>query len=405
MTRNELVDYLGEVAEAVAQIPKRAPGPDRPDLEFPEEMRSQVERLLRSIPELEDLEEKSLRRISGGGSLSFFRVAISILERLSFGDEPKKIYDDIVDFVTRKSVANFYLAGIGGISLPEKLRLTDQVSIVSAGDISPNLAREFVFRIDRFGSVLGPSHEPLRPQAALMVSNDQPVLFPKKMHSPEERILGMDTIHNLEQKTLFCLTLASERAAPVLTAKTSWIDHPANSYHGLAGGSGGTSPGQQQTSRYDEFDAVLVGELFKSFDCMNKMDRTLLFLAVERLRRSRLHEDPTNRALDLGIALEIIFLHETDNNQELNYRAGIRAAFWLGANEKERSSIRNVVHKAYKARSTAVHEGQLKKADQIGILPEADNLCRQAAIKIVRNGGVPKNFEAIIFADRGSDLR
>lgn len=144
MTRKVFVDYLDEIAATVTQIQEREPGPQYPELEFPEEIRLRVEEFLRSIPELKDLEDKTLRRISGGGSISFFRVAISILERLSLGDDPEKIHDDLVDFVSRESVTNFYLAGIGGISLPEKLQLTDQASIISADDISPSMAREFV---------------------------------------------------------------------------------------------------------------------------------------------------------------------------------------------------------------------------------------------------------------------
>lgn len=398
MTRNAFVNYLGEIAAIVTQIPKREPGPQYPELEFPEEIRLRVEELLRSVPELKGLEEKTLRRISGGGSLSFFRVAISILERLSLGDEPEQIHDDLVDFVSRESVTNFYLAGIGGISLPEKLQLTDQASIISADDILPSMVREFVFRIDRFGRILGGSHEALRPQAALMVTNNQQVLLPKKSRTPAKNSLSMDAIRKLEQVTLFCLTLASEHAAPVFTAKTSWIDHPAHSYHGLSGGSGGTSPGEQQTSRYDEFDANLVDELFKSVDRLKEKDQTALFLAVERLRRSRLHAEPVNRAIDLGIALEIIFLHKIKHNQELSYRAGTHAAFLVGTNEEKRRSIFKVVRDAYEARSVAVHTGQLKEK-HIDSLSPADELCRSAAIKLVKSGGFPEDWESLIFAD------
>ena len=354
--------------------------------------------LLRSIPELKDLENKTLRRISGGGSISFSRVAISILERLSLGDEPEQIHDDLVNFVSRKSVTNFYLAGIAGISLPEKLQLTDQASIISADDILPSSAREFVFRLDRVGRIVGPSHEPLRPQAALMLTNDQPVLFPKKSRIPAKTILSMAAVRKLEQETLFCLTLASEHAAPVLTAMTSWFDHPAHSYHGLTGGSGGTSPGEQQPSRYDKFDADLVCELFNSVVCLEGKDRTSLFLAVERLRRSRLHEEPVNCAIDLGIALEIIFLHDFSSTHELNFRAGIRAAFLLGTNEQERRLFRLIVRDAYGARSEAVHTGQLKTKKYIEILPRADELCRNAAIKLVTNGGFPEDWESLVFA-------
>lgn len=232
-----------------------------------------------------------------------------------------------------------------------------------------------------------------------MVTNDQPVLISKKSRDAEDNTLSMDAVRQLEQATLFCLTLASENAAPVFMAKTSWFDHPAHSYHGLTGGGGGTSPGEQQPSRYDEFDADLVGELFKSVDRLEEKDQTSLFLAVERLRKSRLHEEPVNRAIDLGVALEIIFLHKIDNNQELSFRAGIRAAFLLGADKEERCSISEVVRNAYGARSKAVHTGQLNKEKHIDSLPQADELCRKAAIKLVTNGGFPEEWESLIFAD------
>ena len=398
MAHKEFIDYLYQVLATITQYSKFTSGPEYPELEFPEEIRSKVEQLLRLIPELKNLEQKTLRRISGGGSIRFFRVAISILERLSLGDKPEKIYEDLIDFVTRKKLPNFYLAGISGISLSKKLELTEKITIISPDDISPNMVREFVFRIDRFGKILGASHEPLRPQAALMIASDQQVLFQNDDPIPEQYGLSSDTIREIEKKILFCITLASENAAPVFTAKTSWIDHPTSSYHGLTGGSGGTSPGMQQTSRYDDFDVELTHELFSLINGIHEQDQRLLFLATERLRRSRLHEEPVNRALDLGVALEIIFLSKAGNNQELSYRAAMHAAFFLGVELEERISIRDVVRLAYTARSKAVHTGQLKDEKYISILPKADKLCRESIIKLIKNGGFPENWESVIFA-------
>ncbi len=305
-----------------------------------------------------------------------------------------------MDFATRESAVNYYLSGISGISLPRNLDFAPNVGLVPHSGIVPSKAREFIFRINRFGRIVGDvSHEILRPQAALMVSNEQQLLVVSKAGDPPENALEMDTVRGLERRLLCCLTLASASAAPVFTAKTSWIDHPAQSYHGLTGLAGGTSPGQHYSSRYSDFDEGLAAVLFKRIERMTVADQETLFLATERLRKARLHEEPTDRAIDLGIALEIVLLHGASGNQELSYRAAVHGARLLGEHRAERLSIFAALRDAYNARSVAVHTGQLRKQVQVSSLNVTDDLCRKILIKIVDRGELPNDWNSVVLGD------
>ena len=397
MSREALIDLLSKVRPAVEPIAARQPGPQNPEIEFPEPIRSRIEKLLQSVPELSNIESQSLRTISWGSSISFFRLAISVLERLSLTDDPTRIVDDLIDFSIKRRIGNYHLSGISGISIAKTLSLAPNIKLVTEDDIPPSKAREFIFRLNRLQGIVGDaSHEILRPKVALMISNEQQLLIPNKSRDPPENALPMDTVRDLERRILCCLTLASATTAPVFSAKTSWIDHPAQSYHGLTGLAGGTSPGQQYSSRYSPVDGALVSHVFKHIDKMPSIDQGTLFLATERLRKSRLHEEPTDRAIDLGIALEIMLLHGAQGNQELSYRAAVHGARLLGANKKDRQSIFETLRGAYSARSAAVHTGQLRKQAHISSLELADALCRKVAIKIIDLGRLPGDWDSLV---------
>jgi hypothetical protein len=400
MSQEKLIEFLRVAAPKVRDALRQQPEPQHPDIEFPEEIRSQTEALLRTIPQLAGIDKKMFNLPNSGSSISFFRLAISTLERLSYGTAPKDILNDLVDIATRDRAKCFVLAGITGVSLENRIDFDEEISLLTASDLAPSTAKEFVFRVDRFKRHPGsPGHEPLPAHAALLISGEMQVLLEKGARQRVEHIFGTEAIRDVEQKMLFCLTASSEKAAPVVNAVTSWLDHPAQPYHGLTGASGGTSPSDLYSSRYDPFDSTLAIELFRKMDAVAKEDRSVLFLAADRLRRSRLHQDKANQAIDLGVALEIIFLHKIDGTAEKKYRLATNGACWLGGRAADRREKFEILSDAYDARSTAVHTGTLTKAKHVECLDSADKICREAAIKAVRDGALPKDWKAIMLSD------
>lgn len=108
---------------------------------------------------------------------------------------------------------------------------------------------------------------------------------------------------------------------------------------------------------------------------------------------SKGHGRDVDRAIDLGIALESLFL-TSDETDELSYRIGMRAAKYLGGDLDDRLRIRAVVRDLYSLRSKAVHRGRLstdpaksKKANEL--LTEGANHIATTLAQAIRDGRLP----------------
>lgn len=111
--------------------------------------------------------------------------------------------------------------------------------------------------------------------------------------------------------------------------------------------------------------------------------------AIDRLGRSRLAINPVDRALDLGMAAEIVLMHDhSPNNTEIAHKIGGRAAWLLGQTPAERATIFADMKSLYGARSQAVHSGVLSSRSTID-LDAADALVTRVFNAIVARGAFP----------------
>ena len=111
--------------------------------------------------------------------------------------------------------------------------------------------------------------------------------------------------------------------------------------------------------------------------------------AIDRLGRSRLAVHPVDRALDLGMAAEIVLMHDNGtSNTEITHKIGSRAAWLLGKDESERATIFDEMKHLYKARSDAVHSGVLPSKSKVD-LDVADQLVVRVVQAILERGKFP----------------
>lgn len=111
--------------------------------------------------------------------------------------------------------------------------------------------------------------------------------------------------------------------------------------------------------------------------------------AIDRLGRSRLAVHPVDRALDLGMAAEIVLMHDQSrSNTEITYKIASRAAWLLGSDVEERAEIFDQMKQLYATRSTAVHSGVLPSKSKID-LDVADNLVGRIIRVILEQGSFP----------------
>lgn len=111
--------------------------------------------------------------------------------------------------------------------------------------------------------------------------------------------------------------------------------------------------------------------------------------AIDRLGRSRLAANPVDRALDLGMAAEIVLMHDhSPANTEIAHKIGSRAAWLLGRNPEERAAIFSDMKVLYQARSQAVHSGVLSTKLRID-LDASDRLITRVFNAIIQRGHFP----------------
>ena len=140
--------------------------------------------------------------------------------------------------------------------------------------------------------------------------------------------------------------------------------------------------------------------LFSAFRAAEQGTKSRLRLATERLNQidRRL---PIDAAIDLGVALETLFLSDLNQDQtELTFRLRLRAARFLGKDPPDRKRIFDMVGKLYDLRSKAAHSGRLPKGlttrSARELLNQGFDLCTEAARRFIIDG--EPNWESVQFS-------
>ncbi|MGB2930625.1 MAG: hypothetical protein WBB70_17185 [Desulfobacterales bacterium] len=101
-------------------------------------------------------------------------------------------------------------------------------------------------------------------------------------------------------------------------------------------------------------------ELHEAFLSLSKSKKTILRLSMGRLNSAMRRYSPVDAAIDLGIALESIFLSDLNGDRgELTFKLKLRASKFLGRSLDEKKELFKIFGDLYVARSKAVHTGKL----------------------------------------------
>lgn len=120
-----------------------------------------------------------------------------------------------------------------------------------------------------------------------------------------------------------------------------------------------------------------------------------LRVPVDRWMRSKTG-DAVDAFINLGTALEALYLGDGRYTGEVRFRLAVRAAWHLGSDARERISLRREFAKLYDVRSLATHTGSLEGTDASPELTtRAQELCRQSLTTIIQDGQFP-NWDELI---------
>jgi hypothetical protein len=101
-----------------------------------------------------------------------------------------------------------------------------------------------------------------------------------------------------------------------------------------------------------------------------------LELALRRFNAAYARKDPADTLIDLWVAFEALVL--TDGNAELQYRAALRIARFVGDDKEARKAAFDQARSSYKVRSKVVHGESVPEASLEKTVRETRDLARQA---------------------------
>lgn len=137
--------------------------------------------------------------------------------------------------------------------------------------------------------------------------------------------------------------------------------------------------------------------LYETLVNLNPNVKEKLQIPITRWIKSKTPEEPIDKIIDLGIALEALYAPDSSSG-EIRFKFAVRAACYLGDYENNRRTLMKEFNKIYDWRSKVVHTGNLPNKtkntpfthEEIKQFIEgAQDLCRKSILKVLEDGRFP----------------
>lgn len=314
-----------------------------------------VEEHLRAMPDVKAISELCVSSLGRRNQvqLSLRKIAAHLVSH-SLIASPEDAFSGLREIIATNEARATITAIISGVTLDREITLLPRMRIrpFVYNDAPPGLMS---FQRPEEGALI----DRLRPSphSLLSIDIDYEPVFEKVNHEvglwPEEVIGKLLTIAT-------CLSIVAEHEVAVLEM---WIDSqderlPADTgrilFRNPAWGSGPT----QDPVALDIHDAQEFLQQIQNVP--KKKDRDAIEMAMTRLNRARRAPRLEDQAIELGIAAEVLLMHDTNgSNQEISFKLSARGAYLLENEPEQRLLVFKQISDIYNRRSKAVHKGTL----------------------------------------------
>ncbi len=170
-----------------------------------------------------------------------------------------------------------------------------------------------------------------------------------------------------------------------------------NLSHGIGGGSWRTRPRIGNFPEVGQHEIEEAKHLYQILVKLNSEIQEKLQIPIDRWLKSKGNKDTIDKIIDLGIALEALYLSE-GTREQLTLQFRLRASWHLGKNKKHRKKLIDEFKAIYDLRSQAVHSGEVPKRIKMRkgeslptseFITKAQDLCRDSILKILEDGEFP----------------
>ena len=294
------------------------------------------------------------------------------------------------------------ILAVSGIESKEEIAISDSIKLVPFESLPPSIPKDALappFLKDEFLIRHGfiPFHNHVSggfPKAALVKRIE---LFPKSYGDNVKKFTSVD-YSDLYEACEF-LTLF-KKSTPVPSGAWTEVDPIVPCKQLL-----GSSWSYQLPDVISNTDTIIsaldwieIRAIYENFSKMDRHDKDLLRIPIQRLNQARRRKNIADKAIDQGIAFEALFINDEPEKDQLSFKLRLRASLLLGSNVEMKREIFNLIKAFYDCRSSAVHTGKSKlsvkiqnrgKVDAEDVLNESDTICRSSILKIIDQGGFP----------------
>ena len=331
------------------------------------------------------------------------------LLRRAIVDGPADAAQAFVDCTTSSSCHFYRFFLLTGVSIPTPVEVFDGITLMPLPKLASELPPHLPFvhtEPDRFGAI---GLNDLLGKTLVRVEYEVSPIFRRPAESytlesgPDQHFsvtLKGQEIPNPNLNAL-CQVLAVVGRCSVesVMAWTSLLDYEIFDLSSMWGiGGSGYSSTMPRSGLHDsvqlsppQIDSITT--LYRGLTEVPTETWNKLLIPIGRWAKSMAEENPIDQIIDLGIALESLYV--PDSQSEVNLRFALHAAWHLGKNKTERQEFRKEFKRIYKARCDVVHTGKLRgdmakpSFDKSRFVSRAQELCWQGITSVIKTGDIP----------------
>jgi hypothetical protein len=325
---------------------------------------------MQSIPQLDKFNNKYQQLGSGSSRVHHVQLANWIINRALY-EGSEKTLNDLRDYLVAKEIRLYQILIASGFYYTgSPIKFGNGVELVEVMGLSNR----------RFIELLRDNFSYERPSHVLVIPFNQPV---HHFDDTGHEIASAQPEQELEDVKL-CISLAVDDCS---LQSLSRITIPTDDQP-ILGQLWYSSPLQQKNVLRVNLGAEDIERakgIFEKFNQLPDKLKARFRISIDRLNGFNSFSPDVDKAIDLRIALESIFLDD-NNKTELQYRLRLRAARFLGESVEDRVKLFNLFKEAYDSTSAAVHNGKIDAKKMQG-LEIAARFGKKAIIKMIEAGG------------------
>jgi len=318
----------------------------------------------------------------GGVSVGLANIARLLLARAIATNDAPGTVDRFIAYVADNMADATAVVAISGVIAAKEIKLGPDISLMPTTHLQPSIQRGIALGQGPLAATMGPRFA--IPCAITTDFRFGPIFYRPKNPQPKNEMsayvsTSVALSHLEEAVDLMSLVDVYPRI------QMSWV----NAKDWLM--ATGITSGWQTSGLDDHFgpDPDVPAEEIEPlaaayFSIDSKLRRTALRIPLNRLAKAGHERDFSDQAIDLGIALESLLLHDLKEHTELSYRISLRGAWLIGKDVADRAEIQKVLRDLYALRSGAVHSGFIESTPKnTATLRRGAQICQSLVRRVI----------------------